>query len=124
MLLLSDVLAHVNRFSQHIESLTKLSNANCALFPEFAVPFLSLSKKRIMLSRRLRGHNLIEGEDLHALITRFKSNVKTPFMSDLIADLNEALKINGPVLLAFDVFDVEEERKKKKKKENFTLKYH
>ena len=27
-------------------------------------------------------------------------------MSDLIAKLNHALKINGPVLLAFDVFNV------------------
>ena len=27
-------------------------------------------------------------------------------MTDLIAKLNDALKINGPVLLAFDVFNV------------------
>ena len=70
----------------------------------------------MMLSRRLRGHNLIEEEDLYTLITKFKSNVKTPFMNDLIAELNDALKINDPVLLAFDVFNVcvnfpEEERK-------------
>ena len=41
-------------------------------------------------------------------------------MSDLIAGLNDALKINDPVLLLFDVFNVcvnfpEEE--------NFTLRY-
>ena len=70
----------------------------------------------MMLSHRLRGHNLIEEEDLYTLITKFKSNVKTPFMNDLIAELNNALKINDPVLLAFDVFNVsvnfpEEERK-------------
>ena len=134
LLLLSDVLAHVNRFlrylqtrnliystvsrkfSQLIESLTKLLNADGALFTEFALPFLLLSKKRIMLSRRLRCHNLIEEEDLYTLITKFKSNVKTPFMNDLIAELNDALKINDPVLLAFDVFNVcvnfpEKERK-------------
>ena len=75
----------------------------------------------MMLSRRLRGHNLIEEEDLYTLITEFKSNVKTPFMNDLIAELNDALKINDPVLLAFDVFNVcvnfpEEE--------NITLKYY
>ena len=64
LLLLSDVLAHVNRFwrylqtrnlinstvarkfSQLIESLTKLLNADGALFTEFALPFLSLSKKK------------------------------------------------------------------------------
>ena len=71
----------------------------------------------MMLSRQLQGHNLIEEEEhLYALITKFKSNVKTPFMSDLIAELNNALKIHDPVLLAFDVFNVyvnfpEEERK-------------
>ena len=64
LLLLSDVLANVNRFSRYlqtrnfiystvarkffqlIESLTKLSNADGALFTEFALPFLSLSKKK------------------------------------------------------------------------------
>ena len=134
LLLLSDVLAHLNRFlqylqtrnliystmaqkfSQLIESLTKLLNADGALFTEFALPFLLLSKKRMMLSCRLRGHSLIEEEDLYTLITKFKSNVKTPFMNDLIAELNGTLKINDPVLLAFDVFNVcvnfpEEERK-------------
>ena len=63
LLLLSDVLAHENRFlqylqtrnliystiaqnsSQPIESLTKLSNADGTLFTEFALPFLLLSKK-------------------------------------------------------------------------------
>ena len=50
------------------------------------------------------------------MITEFRSNVKTPFMSDLITELNDALKINDPVLLAFDAFNIyvdfpEEERK-------------
>ena len=50
------------------------------------------------------------------MITEFKSKVKTPFMSDLITELNDALKINDPVLLAFDAFNIyvdfpEEERK-------------
>ena len=56
----------------------------------------------MMLSRRLRGQNLIEEEDLYTLITKFKSDVKTPFLSKL----NNALKINDPVLLVFDVFNV------------------
>ena len=50
------------------------------------------------------------------MITESKSKVKTPFMSDLITELNDALKINDPVLLAFDAFNIyvdfpEEERK-------------
>ena len=68
LLLSSDVLAHVNRFSRYlqtrdliystvtrefsqlIESLTKLSNADVALFTEFALPFLQLSKKDDVIS--------------------------------------------------------------------------
>ena len=111
LLLLSDVLAHANRFSRYlqtrdliystvtrefsqlIESLTKLSNADVALFTEFALPFLQLSKKDDVISsvtktqldwRRRRSINID------------KSNVKTPFMSDLIAELHDALKINDP----------------------------
>ena len=106
LLLLSDVLTHVNRFSRYLqtrnliystvarkfsqltESLTKLLNADGAFFIEFALPFLSLSKKRMMLSRRLRGHNLIEEEeDPYTLIVKFKSNIKTPFMNDLLLSL-------------------------------------
>ena len=76
LLLLSDVPAHVNRFSrylqtrdliysnvarkfsQFIESLAKLPNADDALFTEFALLFLQLSKKSMMLSRRLRRQQL------------------------------------------------------------------
>ena len=68
LLLLSDVLAHANRFSRYlqtrdliystvtrefsqlIESLTKLSNDDVALFTEFALPFLQLSKKDDVIS--------------------------------------------------------------------------
>ena len=136
MLLLSDVLAHVNRlsrylqrknliystvarkFSQLIESLTKLSNADGTLFTKFALQSLSLSKERMMLLRQLWGHNLIEEkEDLNTLIAKFNSNLKTLFMSDLTSELHDVLEMNDPVILAFDIFNVsvnfpEKERKR------------
>ena len=65
----------------------------------------------MMLSRQLQGHNLIEEEDLYTVITKFKSDVKTLFMNDLIAELNDALKINDPVLFDVCVNFPEEERK-------------
>ena len=40
------------------------------------------------------------------MITKFKENVEIPLISDLIAEVNDALKINDPVLIAFDVFNV------------------
>ena len=110
LLLLSDVLAHVNRFSRYlqtrnliyssvtrefsqlIESLTKLSNADVALFTEFALPFLQLSKKDDVLSSVTK----TQLDWRRRSINIDKSNVKTPFMSDLIAELHDALKINDP----------------------------
>ena len=104
LLLLSDFLAHVNQFSRHLQTRNQMLMALDLL--NLHCHFYSCKKKRMMLSRRLRRHNLIEAEDLLTLITEFKSNVKTPFMSDLIVELNDALKINDPVLLAFDVFNI------------------
>ena len=37
------------------------------------------------------------------MITKFNSNVKTPF---LIAELHNTLEMNDPVILPFDVFNV------------------
>lgn len=48
----------------------------------------------------------MEEEDLNTLITKFNSNVKTLFTSDLIAEIHNALEMNDPVILAFGVFYV------------------
>ena len=38
-----------------------------------------------MLSRCLRGHNLIKEGDLNEMITKFKDNIKTLLISDFVA---------------------------------------
>ena len=40
-----------------------------------------------MLSRCLRGHNLIKEGDLNEMITKFKDNIKTLLISDFVAVL-------------------------------------
>lgn len=60
----------------------------------------------MMLLHWLEGRNLIEEEDLNTFITKFNSNVKTLFTSDLIAEIHNALEMNDPVILAFGVFYV------------------
>ena len=74
-------LAHT--FSQFIESLNEVSQADGPLCTRFALQLLSFSKERMMwddvMMCHLQGHNLTE-EDLNALITIFL--VKTPVLSD------------------------------------------
>ena len=60
----------------------------------------------MMLLHWLEGRNLIEEEDPNTFITKFNSNVKTLFTSDLIAEIHNALEMNDPVILAFGVFYV------------------
>ena len=104
LLLLSDFYAHVNRFSRHLQIRNQMLMALDLL--NLRCHFYSCQKKGWCYLVDYEDTNLIEAEDLLTLITEFKSNVKTPFMSDLIAELNDALKINDPVLLAFDVFNI------------------
>ena len=58
-----------------------------------------------MLSRCLRGHDLIKEGDLNEMITKFKDNIKTLLISDFLLCL-KALQMNDPFILAFDVFNV------------------
>ena len=125
LLLLSDVLTHVNRFSKYLqtrnlvfttvahkfvqlkESLHRLSVADGPSFQEHAIPYLKISQDRLAFARRLRNADLIgTDEDLNVRIAKFKKKVKVPFMADLIKELDIALNMNDPVMLAFDVFNV------------------
>ena len=121
LLLLADVLNHVNRFSRYLQTrnlifgtvtrkfsqlkdaLFELSIADGPSFQEHAIQFLSISRERMALGRRLRGHNLFDdGEYFQERIVNFIRPVRTPFMAELI----KALELNDPVLLAYDVFNV------------------
>ena len=117
LLLLSDVLTHVNRFSKYLqtrnlvfttvarkfvqlkESLHRLSVADGPSFQEHAIPYLKISQDRLALARRLRNADLIgTDEDLNVRIAKFKKKVKVPFMADLIKELDIALDMNDPVV--------------------------
>ena len=124
LLLLADVLVHVNRFSRYlqtrnlifatlarkfgklVESMQHLAENDGPSFSEHAVQFLTVAKERMALARRLRGREDVLEEDEADRINRFRQQVKAPFMTALIEELQNALQINDPVFLAFDVFNV------------------
>ena len=124
LLLLADVLAHVNRFSKFLqkknlvysnvnkkskqltEALHSLHDKDRPLFSTHAEEFLSLSQERMGLARRVRRSALLEeGFDLAEKITSFNAEIKKPFIRDLLQEIDKAMKMNDNVLLAFDVFN-------------------
>ena len=78
----------------------------CPGFSEHAVQFLTVAKQRMALVLRLRGREDVLEEDKTDHINCFRQQVKAPFMTALIKELQNALQINDPVFLAFDVFNV------------------
>ena len=124
LVLLADILVHVNRFSWYlqtcnlifatlarkfsklVESMQHLAENNGPSFSEHAVQFLTVAKERMALAHRLRGREDVIEEDEADLINCFRQQVKAPFMTTLIEELQNALQINDPVFLAFDVFNV------------------
>ena len=117
LLLLADVLVHVNRFFRYIqtcnlifatlvESMQHLAENDGPSFSEHAVQFLTVAKERMALARRLRGREDVLEEDEAYRVNRFRQQVKAPFMTALIEELQNALLINDSVFLAFNVFNV------------------
>ena len=78
-------------------------------FSEQTVQFLTVAKERMALARRLHGREDVLEEDEADCINCFRQQVKAPFMTALIEELQNALQINDPVFLAFDVFNVTKE---------------
>ena len=78
-------------------------------FGEQTVQFLTVAKERMALARRLHGREDVLEEDEADCINCFRQQVKAPFMTALIEELQNALQINDPVFLAFDVFNVTKE---------------
>ena len=124
LLLLADILVHVNRFSWYlqtrnlifamlarkfgklVESMQHLAENDGPSFSEHAVQFLTVAKERMALAHRLCGREDVLEEDEADRINRFRQQVKALFMTALIEELQNALQINDPVFLAFDVFNV------------------
>ena len=124
LLLLADVLVQVNWFSRNlqtrnlifatlarkfvklVESMQHLAENDGPSFSEHAVQFLTVAKERMALASRLRGREDVLEEDEADRVNRFHQQVKALFMTSLIEELQNALQINDPVFLAFDVFNV------------------
>ena len=124
LLLLAEVLVHVNRFSWYlqtsylifatlarkfgklVESMQHLAENDGPSFSEHAVQFLTVTKERMALAHRLYGREEVREEDKANHINCFCQQVKASFMTALIEELQNALQINDPVFLAFNVFNV------------------
>jgi hypothetical protein len=124
LLLLSDILTHVNRFSKFLQTRNLIySNVNYKLeqlksalltieeddgpkFKNHATDFLNISISGLGLARRSRSSNFLADGNLDEAIADFKTRIKIPFMQDLINEIDNALKVNDNVFLSFDVFNV------------------
>ena len=83
-----------------------MAENNGPSFSEQTVQFLTVAKERMALARRLHGREDVLEEDEADCINCFRQQVKAPFMTALIEELQNALLINDSVFLAFNVFNV------------------
>ena len=127
LLLLTDVLSFINRFSLFLQkknlifadiaskfnvlknSISELMINDGSYFKEYSKSFLRISGERMELARRLRGHNLIEVTECNVIeekINNFNRTVKVPFLEEVLKELYLAFSLDDPVFLAFDAFNV------------------
>lgn len=124
LLLLADVFSPLNRLSRFLQtknlihgginrkvqqfqnSLQAVQESNVHLFKENVFSFLEIIEEQIVLGRRLRSMILLsEGGSIEDQIRKFRQEIKTPFLQDLMQEIDLALNINHEVLLAFDMFN-------------------
>ena len=94
------------KFSKLVESMQHLAQNDGPSFSEHAVQFLTAAKERMALVHRLCGREDILEEDEADRINHFQQQVKALFLTALIEELQNALQINDPVFLAFNVLNV------------------
>lgn len=127
LLLLSDILSHINRFSLFLQrknlifseisckftrlkrSIDQLKTTDGLLFQKHSIQFLKISRERMELARKLRGNNLIDildDSEFDERIKKFSRTLKIPFLEAVLEELVLAFKTTDPIYLAFDVFNV------------------
>ena len=76
-------------------------------FKDNVVQFLRMSREQMELARQLRDNHLLgEEETIEERLAYFNMEIKKTFLTELIQELDQALQLNDPVFLAFDVFNV------------------
>ena len=134
MLLLAEVLAPINNLSKFLQTSTLLytsvtTKVNSLIdrlhkikdglenhdsvdtnlkFFNRATTFLQISSERNDLGRNLRGRTRV-GEEPNVLVTSFLARTGYSFMDDLIREISDALIEENPILLAFNVFNLEDQ---------------
>ena len=124
LLLLADVLVHVNRFSRFLQSrslvyttiprklsqltsnLEKLRNEEGYYMKQHGRSFLQISKERSELSRQTRRHGNGADVSIDETIESFKEKKMYPFFTALTDEISSATNMDDPEIKAFDVFNV------------------
>ena len=124
LLLLADLLVHINRFSVFLqkknliyadissklerlkESIKELVDEDGPLFNQFAREYLHISHERMELARRLRGNELTDNEvEINRVLNSFDQEIKKLFLREVLREVEVAIQVNDPVFLAFDIFN-------------------
>ena len=124
LLLIADLLAHINPFSTFLqkknllysniatkyerlkEEVKKLMKDDGPLFSKFAPEFFQASLERMAFARRMQNTNLMDHDDeIHNKINLFKQEIKQPFLEAVLRELALAMNVDDPVFIAFDVFN-------------------
>ena len=80
------------KFNQLLQSIEKVVNDDGSLFKEHAMEFLKTSRDCLELARRTRGSRLLdENEDLQQYINVSKTNLRKPFLRDVLVELKDKL---------------------------------
>ena len=125
LLLLTDVLMHINKFSKYLQKknlifatirhkFVQLREAVLAMkdmegpsFKENAMQFLRMSHQRMELPCQLQDNNLLgQEETIEERTAHFNLEIKKPFSTELIQELDQALQLDDPIFLTFDVFNI------------------
>ena len=116
---------HVNRFSKYLqnknlifatidrkfiqmrEAILAMKDIGGPSFKDNVMQFLRMSHERMELACQLRYNRLLgEEETIEERLAYFNMEIKKPFLTELIQELDQALQLDDPVFLAFDAFNV------------------
>ena len=124
LLMLADVLVHVNSFSRFLQScslvystiprklsqltsnLKKLRNEEGYYMKQHGRSFMQISKERLELSQQTRQNGNGADVSIDETIESFKEKEMYPFLTALIDEILSAMNMDDPEIKAFDVFNI------------------
>ena len=124
LLLLTDVLMYFNRFSKYLqnknlifatigykfvqlrETVLAMKDMEGPSFKGNVMQFLWLSAGQRELACQLRDNDLLREETIEERTAHFNLEIKKPFLTDIIQELDQALPLNDHIFLTLVIFNV------------------